>query len=70
MTWFEPRTSGIGSDRSPNWATTTAQLFSLSLCVSLTLTQSFKTGAIFFDVVSFAANATAAAAASAALTKL
>ena len=26
MTGFEPRTSGIGSDHSPNWATTTAQL--------------------------------------------
>ena len=25
MTRFEPRTSGIGSDRSTNWATTTAQ---------------------------------------------
>ena len=25
MTGFEPRTSGIGSDRSSNWATTTAQ---------------------------------------------
>ena len=24
VTWFEPRTSGIGSDRSTNWATTTA----------------------------------------------
>ena len=26
MTVFEPRTSGIGSDRSTNWATTTAQI--------------------------------------------
>ena len=25
MTGFEPRTSGIGSNRSTNWATTTAQ---------------------------------------------
>ena len=25
MTGFEPRTSGIGSDRTTNWATTTAQ---------------------------------------------
>ena len=25
MTGFEPRTSGIGSDHSTNWATTTAQ---------------------------------------------
>ena len=24
MTGFEPRTSGIGSDRSTNWATTTS----------------------------------------------
>ena len=24
MTGFDPRTSGIGSDRSTNWATTTA----------------------------------------------
>ena len=24
MTGFEPRTSGVGSDRSTNWATTTA----------------------------------------------
>ena len=27
MTGFEPRTFGIGSDRSTNWATTTSQLF-------------------------------------------
>ena len=27
MTGFEPRTSGIGSDRSTNWATTTALEF-------------------------------------------
>ena len=26
MTGFEPRTSGLGSDRSTNWATTTAQI--------------------------------------------
>ena len=25
MTGFEPQTSGIGSDRSTNWATTTSQ---------------------------------------------
>ena len=25
MTWFEPRTSGIGSDHSTNWATTNSQ---------------------------------------------
>ena len=29
MTGFEPRTSGIGSDRSTNWATTTAQSFAI-----------------------------------------
>ena len=28
MTGFEPRTSGIGIDRSTNWATTTALKFS------------------------------------------
>ena len=27
MTGFEPWTSGIGSDRSTNWATTTAHYF-------------------------------------------
>ena len=27
MTGFKPRTSGVGSDRSTNWATTTAQMF-------------------------------------------
>ena len=27
MTGFEPQTSGIGSDHSTNWATTTAQIF-------------------------------------------
>ena len=26
MTGFEPQTSGIGSDHSTNWATTTAHL--------------------------------------------
>jgi len=30
MTGFEPRTSGIGSDRSTNWATTTAQMSKFS----------------------------------------
>ena len=29
MTGFEPQTSGIGSDRSTNWATTTSQLQNL-----------------------------------------
>ena len=29
MTGFEPRISGVGSDRSTNSATTTAQLFTL-----------------------------------------
>ena len=29
MTGFEPRTSGIGSDRSTNWATTTVILHEL-----------------------------------------
>ena len=27
--WFEPRTSGVGSDRSTNWDTTTAQYIDL-----------------------------------------
>ena len=27
MTGFEPRTSGIGSDHSANWATTTAHIY-------------------------------------------
>ena len=31
MTGFEPRTSGFGSDRSTNWATTTALSFDLFL---------------------------------------
>ena len=31
MTGFEPRTSGIGSDHSTNWATTTALI--LSICI-------------------------------------
>ena len=30
MTGFEPRTSGIGSDRSTNWATTTTLLYVLN----------------------------------------
>ena len=36
MTGFEPRTSGIGSDRSTNWAKTTSQIFKLAktLCLS------------------------------------
>ena len=29
MIGFKPRTSGIGSDRSTNWATTTAHLFNV-----------------------------------------
>ena len=33
MTGFEPRTSGIGSDRSTNWATTTAQLLALGYAI-------------------------------------
>ena len=31
MTGFEPRTSGITSNRSTNWATTTAQEFAMLL---------------------------------------
>ena len=34
MTGFEPRTPGIGSDRSTNWATTTAQIISIILAAS------------------------------------
>ena len=30
MTGFEPRTSGIGSDRSTNWSTTTASSYSFT----------------------------------------
>ena len=38
MTGFEPRTSGIGSDHSTNWAKTTAQLTRiLTLCLIKTL---------------------------------
>ena len=36
MTGFEPRTSGIGSDRSTNWATTTAQR--LNVCIAANVT--------------------------------
>ena len=33
MTGFEPRTSGIGSDRSTNWATTTSPLFFITFVI-------------------------------------
>ena len=33
MTGFEPRTSGIGSDRSTNWATTTANYLYIDIRV-------------------------------------
>ena len=36
MLGFEPRISGVGSDRSANWATTTAQPLLESELVSLT----------------------------------
>ena len=37
MTGFEPRTSGIRSDRSTNWATTTAPFFPfLVMCLATT----------------------------------
>ena len=32
MTGVEPRTSGIESDRSTNWATTTSQGIAYTLC--------------------------------------
>ena len=35
MTGFEPRTSDIGSDRSTNWATTTAPLQYILLFVEV-----------------------------------
>ena len=35
MTVFEPRTSGVGSDGSTNWATTTAQFSHCLLVVIL-----------------------------------
>ena len=45
MTGFEPRTSGIGSDRSTNWATTTARfliLCQLNSYLTISLYQSMK----------------------------
>ena len=33
MTGIEPRTSGIGSDRSTNWATTTAYFYITNLFI-------------------------------------
>ena len=53
MAVFEPRTSGIGSDRSTNWATTTALASQRSLMTHLT----FKTLKLFdecrFEYVRF-----------------
>ena len=53
MTGFEPQTSGIGSDSSTNWATTTA-LFSSSLyllskpCLYLFLSAFLSTSSLLF----------------------
>ena len=41
MTGFEPRTSGVGSDCSTNWVTTTARL---SLCFLATFSRPFEAG--------------------------
>ena len=44
MTGFELRTSGVGCNRSTNWATTTANslFFHSSFCISLSLSCSFN----------------------------
>ena len=36
MTGFEPQTSGIGSDRSTNWATTTSPILNDNSRVAMT----------------------------------
>ena len=40
-TGFEPQTSGVGGDRSTNWATTTVQILSLSLSLHRFLSSLF-----------------------------
>ena len=42
MTVFEPRISGVGGDRSANWATSTAQNCSLSYSGKSLIQQDFR----------------------------
>ena len=39
MTWFEPQTSGVGSDSSINWATTTAPWSFFKMLLELNIKQ-------------------------------
>ena len=55
MTGFEPRTSGIGSNRSTNWATTTALLLRklhlfLNLCTNVQLSKWAKNNKNFEEL--------------------
>ena len=49
MTGFEPQTSGIRSDHSTNWATTTALLFFCSKLQSFAMLHPFH----FFNIKTF-----------------
>ena len=42
MTGFELRISGVGIDRSTNWATTTAQASNIVCCIVIILTKEYK----------------------------
>ena len=54
MTGFEPQTSGIGSDCSTNWATTTAQNIELFWYMNMcrpTLSQQPSVGAYVYHTI-------------------
>ena len=56
MTGFDSRTSGVGSDRSTNWATTTAQISTVfvdpettKLWITQAASSKFQTGTLYMQ---------------------
>ena len=57
LTGFEPRTSGIGSDRSTNWATTTALDLMLSVPAAFTQLEYPNEDMVLFSLIIASYNA-------------
>ena len=60
MTGFELLTSGVGSDRSTNWATTTAQNDQMSNILNISVFSTMRTSVMYeYDLAQMIASAIA-----------
>ena len=50
---FEPQTSGIRSDRSANWSTTTAPTMLATICVSFFQSKCFISGSFMKKIIKY-----------------